>query len=206
MSQRVIARTGLLAAILTMTLAMGVLAHQAALHRSYHAAEVGKSAPLFALADTAGHPVSLASLRGHVVVLFFGSDACPLSHHYAARLASLAQSYANDPRVTFLAINSNTAAHAPDPADLRLTPTDDRIPTLLDPMANVARSFGAAVTPTVCLIDAAGTLRYAGAFDAGDDAPAARQYLARALERTVDGIPCEITSTQPFGAPITWLR
>jgi peroxiredoxin len=205
MSERFIARTGLTAAILTMTLAMAVLGHQA-LTQSRPSAEIGKTAPQFTLPDTAGHTLSLADLRGRAVVLFFGSDACPVSKRYADRLASLARGYAGDDRVRFLAINSNTRADAATLASLRLA-ASDRIPTLLDPMADVARSFGATVTPTFCVIDSAGTLRYAGAFDSGQaDPDLHEQYVLNAIEHTLDGIPVAITSTQAFGAAIRWIR
>jgi peroxiredoxin len=205
MSERFLARTGLTAAILVMASAMAVLAHQA-LTRSHPTAEIGKAAPQFALPDTAGQTVSLADLRGRAVVLFFGSDTCRVSRQYADRLAALARTYAGDDRVRFLAINSNTHAHAADPADLRLV-ASDRIPTLLDPMADVARSFGATVTPTFCVIDSAGNLRYAGAFDDGDADPVRTgQYVGRAVEHTVDGIPVAITSTRAFGAAINWIK
>lgn len=205
MSERFAARTGLTAAILTMGMAMSVLGYQA-FSRSHPITEIGKTAPQFTLPDTTGQSVSLADYRGRAVVLFFGSDTCQVSKRYADRMAELARAYAGDRRVKFIAINTNTRAHAADPSDLRLV-ASDRIPTLLDPMADVARSFGATVTPTFCVIDSAGNLRYAGAFDDGDADPVRTgQYVVRAVEHTVDGIPVAITSTQAFGAAINWIK
>ena len=43
-------------------------------------------------------------------------------------------------RVQFLAINSNTCARAASPADLKLIDSD-RVPTLLDPMADAVESW-----------------------------------------------------------------
>lgn len=205
MSERFLARTGLTAAVLTMVFAMSVLARQA-FTQPHAAIEIGKAAPQFTLPDTAGKSVSLAELRGRAVVIFFGSDACGVSHRYAERFASLAHQYAGDDRVRFVAINSNTRAHAASTADLRLV-SNDRVPTLLDPLAEVARSFGASVTPTFCVIDPAGNLRYAGAFDDGaTDPKLVGRYVGSAVEQTVDGIPVAITSTQAFGASINWVK
>jgi len=207
MSHRFIAHAGLTATFLTLALAIGVLARQAAVAATPPTVEVGKTAPTLTLPDTAGQPVSLADFHGQsAIVLFFGSDACTLSHRYADRLASLAATYPPDARVHFFAINTNTQARATAISALKLTDSD-RIPTLIDPCATAARAFGVTVTPTFCVIDSAGTLRYAGSFDNGQPDPAKPdQYLARALERTVDGIPCEIPSTQAFGRSIAWVK
>ncbi|HZZ42081.1 MAG TPA: redoxin domain-containing protein [Tepidisphaeraceae bacterium] len=206
MSQRLIAHTGLCAVFAAVTLSISILGRHAVAAAFDPPVEVGKTAPGFVLPDTAGHKVSLADFRGHAVVLFFGSDACAVSDHYAKELSDLAHMYANDPRAKFIAINSNTRAHATCTSDLRLI-SDKQIPTLLDPMADVARSFGATVTPTFCVIDSVGTLRYAGAFDDGQADPTPEnEYVARAISRTIDGIPCEITSTQAFGRSIAWIR
>jgi peroxiredoxin len=205
MSQRLVARTGLASAILVLTLAMGVLGRQA-MTNSHPSVEVGKTAPQFTLRDTTGHAVSLADYRGQAVVLFFGSDVCPMSQRYAERLGALAKEYAGDGRVKFIAVNSNTHARAAKVSALRLIDSD-RIPTLLDPLAELARSFGATVTPTFCVIDAGGNLCYAGAFDNGEpDAGMPGRYVARAVEQTVGGIPCVITSTQAFGRSIAWVK
>jgi peroxiredoxin len=199
MSQRLIARTGLTAAILTLTLSMGLLARQA-FTSPPPPAEIGKTAPAFNLPTTDGQAVSLASLRGQAVVLFFGSDACPQSQRYAQQVLKLAQSVAPSSQVRFLAINSNTN-RIPGTSPTLLNASD--VPTLLDPMGQTAQAYGATVTPTFCVIDAAGILRYAGSFDNGSASPTPHnQFLARALEHTLEGTPVAITSTQSFGQSI----
>lgn len=193
MSHRLLARTGLTAALAVMTLAMLVLARQP-FTTTHPQAEVGKTAPDFTLPSTTGHSLTLSHLRGQTVVLFFGCDTCPLSQTYADKLLTLAQSLGSAP-VTFLAINANPH-RLPGTSPTLLNSLS--IPTLLDPDANLARTYGATVTPTFFVIDPAGTLSYAGAFDSGGNSPNG-QYLARAIERSIDGVPCEVTSTQPFG-------
>ena len=57
------------------------------------------------------------------------------------------------------------------------------------------------------VIDSGGTLCYAGAFDDGAERVArSGQYVARAVEQTVGGAPCVITSTQAFGQSIAWVK
>jgi peroxiredoxin len=198
MYERLIARAGLATAFCTLTLAMLVLARQPLTNRP--AAEIGKSAPQFTLPTTTGTSLSLADFRGQSLVLFFGSDTCPLSQRYADRLLTLARTHTNDSDIQFLAINSNTH-HTPGTSPTLVN--SPQIPTLLDPTATVAQAYGATHTPTFCVIDSVGTLRYAGAFDNGHNSPPAKdQYLARAVERTVDGIPCNIPCTQAFGRAI----
>lgn len=205
MINRWLAYSGLSAALLVMVLAMGVLARQAIIN-PHPTIEIGKIAPVFTLPDTAGHLVSLADYRGRAVVLFFGSDVNPVSKQYAERMAELTRQYANDSRVKFLAIDSNTNARAANTANLKLIHVD-RIPTLLDPMATVARSYGATVTPTFCVIDAAGNLQYAGAFDDGQAEPdGTGEFCANALQHTINGVPVAISSTQAFGQSINWLK
>lgn len=205
MSQRAVAQSGLFAALLVLILSFGTLGW-----RTFGAirsvVEVGKSAPDFTLPDTQGRPVSLADFRGQTVVLYFGSDQCRVCDGYEQKLSDLAGMYAGDARVKFLAINSNTAARAASVDQLRLLDSD-RVPTLLDPLAEVARRFGASVTPTFCVIDANGTLRYSGAFDNGSaDADPVGRFCARAVRQTVEGMPVEVTATQAFGRSIAWVK
>lgn len=62
---------------------------------SAYAAEVGKPAPDFSAKDAKGADVSLASLKGKVIVLEWASYACPfVSKHYRSKnMQKLQQTY-----------------------------------------------------------------------------------------------------------------
>jgi peroxiredoxin len=66
---------------------------------------VGDAAPDFTLAGQDGQTVTLASLRGKVVMLAFVTSWCPFSEAEQPHLAKLATDYANDDRVRVVAID-----------------------------------------------------------------------------------------------------
>ena len=75
-------------------------------------------APAFTLTDSHGHPVALADLRGHVVVLSFidpvCTSECPIE---AQEMRRAAQQLGADAPVTFVAVNANPRFISPQ--DLR---------------------------------------------------------------------------------------
>lgn len=127
-------------------------------------ADVGTLAPDFTLADAQGRSVALASLRGQAVVLCFTSLHCPISSAYAARINSLARSYANDSRVQFLALNVDSDT---TPIQVRVDAkiTGRPFPTLIDEHSRVAEAYSALPSPTFIVVDPQGIVRYRGPFD-----------------------------------------
>ena len=79
------------------------------------------------------------------------------------------------------------------------------MPYLHDESQEVARAFGAKVTPDVFVLDAQGRLRYRGAPDGDYDDPSLRaEWLRGALDAVLAGDEPEPRETKPVGCSIKW--
>ena len=144
----------------------------------------------FSLADLLAGPdarVSLASFRGKKsVVLFFISYNCDASLDYEARKDRLLKDFAGKD-VAFLAVRSSAEDTA---AGMRAWAKGKgyAVPVLDDPGSKLAAYFNVGVTPTFCLIDREGRLRYRGALDDNLFADQVqRVYLREALDAVLAG-------------------
>jgi peroxiredoxin len=120
--------------------------------RGDHPARIGSPAPQFTLADES-RTVSLASLRGHTVVLNFWATWClPCIEE----LPSLMELQHRLPQLTVLAISQDE-----DPAAYRRFLLDYRVNllTLRDPSARIPRLYGTVKLPETYIIDRNGILR-----------------------------------------------
>ena len=121
----------------------------------------GQSVPDFTLNDLQGIPHSLHQYRGKVIILNFWSAECP----WVSRTDPELQSYLGQwgEQVTVLPI----APNANEPIEMLAAEAKKRgWPVVLhDQDRAVADLYGAENTPHLYVIDAAGTLRYQGAFD-----------------------------------------
>ena len=76
---------------------------------------------------------------------------------------------------------------------------------LRDDTQEVAREYGAKVTPDVFVLDAEGRLRYRGAPDADYDNPREQaEWLREALDAVLAGSSVERAETEPVGCSIKW--
>jgi hypothetical protein len=79
------------------------------------------------------------------------------------------------------------------------------MPYLHDATQEVAREYGAKVTPDVFVLDAQGRLRYRGAPDADYDNPRERaEWLRDALDAVLAGSILQRPETKPVGCSIKW--
>ena len=142
--------------------------------------KTGTPAPDFTLPDLDGVPHALADTRGTITVLVFWSAECPWSARADETLKKMRAEWSAE--VTVLAI----AANANESREEKAKAAAERgiSPLLLDEGGEVARLYGAAITPQVFLIDAAGILRYQGAFDDANfrQPEPTRNYLWEAVE------------------------
>ena len=140
---------------------------------------IGQVAPDFALDDTEGRRWSVAKYDGAPATV-----SC--SHATTARTPSPGRTesprWPNDYAargVRVLAINSNDADRYPRDSLEAMRDRVEReqwtIPYLRDDTQEVAREYGAKVTPDVFVLDAEGRLRYRGAPDADYDKPRSRR-------------------------------
>jgi peroxiredoxin len=169
---------------------------------------VGEQAPTFTLPDTEGVEHSLASETFPATVVVFTCNHCPYALAWHDRIADVARDYA-DRGVRFLAINSNDAERYPrdsyEAMQNRVREESWSFPYLYDETQEVARDYGARVTPDVFLIDGNGTLRYRGAPDADYSDPGMNAaWLRGALDAVLDGATPDPAETEPVGCTIKW--
>ena len=178
MSVRARAQLGLLAAVVVLAAAVATLLVMPRRSRPVEVADVGTRAPDFELPDLDHQTVTLSSLQGQAVVLFFKDPTHP---QYENRVNRLALSYTTDERVKFLAIE--VAAAQP-----RLVERDERaFPTLLDDSASVATRYSIHQLPMIVVIDPHGVVRYRGPFDNNADiAFATHSFAAEALQDVLE--------------------
>lgn len=178
-------------------------------------ATVGQPAPVFAATDTAGKTVTLADFKGKTVVLEWTNPGCPfVRKHYESGNMQATQKAAIGQQVVWLAVNS-TAPDSSDhktPAAMAQWMTEQKAhatATLMDPDGTLGRAYGARTTPQMFIINAAGTLVYAGAIDSKPsartaDIATATNHVNAALAELAQGKPVSVPLTQPYGCSVKY--
>jgi len=166
---------------------------------------IREKAPQFSLPDTDGREHSLP--QGQVAAVIFTCNHCPYALAWHDRILDVARDY---DEVSFFAINPNDADRYPtDSYDAMRERVDDDggwpLPYLWDESQDVARAYGARTTPHVFVIDAEGTVRYAGAPD-GDyrDPSQGAVWLREALDAVLGGEEPRRPETEPVGCSVKW--
>jgi peroxiredoxin len=172
--------------------------------------KVGQPAPDFKATDSYGKTVQLSELRGKTVVLEWTNNGCPYvkKHYNSGNMQALQKKYTSD-GVVWLTVASSPQGEqgyvTPEQAN-NDTRTRNAAPSavLMDSKSNISRLYGAQVTPHMFIIDAKGTVAYAGAIDSirstdPDDVPKATNYVAQALEELKAGKPVTTAATRAYG-------
>jgi peroxiredoxin len=170
------------------------------------AAAVGQPAPAFSAVDTSGKTVSLADFKGKTVVLEWVNPGCPyVKKHYDSANMPATQKNAVAQGAVWLAINSThsgasdymaPAALAGWMKDKGAAPTA----TLMDADGKVGRAYGARTTPHMYVIDAKGTLAYAGAIDSK---PTANPADIKTAANSVNQAVAEVVAGKKVSQPVT---
>ena len=177
-------------------------------HEDHAHAEVGKKAPDFTLKDADGAEHSLSDFKDKIVVLTWTNPECPfvVPHNEARTLDQLDAKY-DDEKVVFLMIDS-TSTRSADQTKETAEKYDLETVTLLDPEGEVGHSYGAKSTPHSFVIDAEGTLVYAGALD---NAPLGKvkegekvNYVNSALDALLAGKTPEVQTTKAYGCSVKY--
>lgn len=168
-------------------------------------AVVGQPAPDFTLTDQAGNSHTLSQYQGKVVVLEWTNPQCPyvVRHYDADTMEDLATNWGDD--VVWLAVDSSNFI-TPEASAEWAAAEGFSYPTLQDPSGATGRLYGAQTTPHMYVIDAEGTLRYAGAVD---DDPRGRSdsptnYVNAAVDSLLAGEAPAVTETEPYGCSVKY--
>jgi peroxiredoxin len=168
---------------------------------------VGAKAPAFTLPNTVdGKTVSFKPGDGKLSVVVFTCNECPYAKAFEPRLVAIGQEYAKK-GVVFYAIDSNDdAAYAEETtAEMKSRATERHYPYpyLKDANSQIARAYGARVTPHVFVIDGSGVVRYRGYVD-DSTRPSERKHtgLEDALNALLGGKDVAVTATRAFGCTI----
>ena len=178
-------------------------------------ATVGPSAPNFTLQGGDGKSHSLADYAGKFVVLEWTNPNCPFVHKfYDSGTMQKLQSTETDKGVVWLRINSSAPGHdgSQTPAAADAYEKEHHVAsteTLLDPTGSVGHAYGARTTPHMFVIDARGTLIYAGGIDntpSPDPATiaTATNYVTTALDEAMAGKPVTTPTSRPYGCPVKY--
>lgn len=136
-----------------------------ALVSKYKAEMVNTVAPNFALQDMNGKTVSLADLKGKVVVLDFWATWCgPCKISFPGMQAAV-NKYANDPDVVFLFVNTwQSEANYQDLVREFVSTNNYSFQVLFDEMKDKAKAtvtaYGVKGIPTKVIIDKEGMIRF----------------------------------------------
>ena len=110
-------------------------------------------APAFTLAALDGRSVSLASLRGHTVLLYFWASWCPYCvKELPSTMEELARRY-RDRKLVVLAVNIEEGR---DKVRAWVKQHGVTVPVLLDGDGEVSGEFRVTATPTAVLVDQEG--------------------------------------------------
>jgi len=179
------------------------------------AASVGQPAPAFAATDASGKPVSLADFKGRTVVLEWVNPECPyVRKHYDSANMQATQKAATAKGVVWLAVNSTHAGHVDFKQPVEMTAwtrQQGAVPTatLMDGAGKIGRAYGARTTPHMYVIDATGTLVYAGGIDDRPsanpaDVKSAKNLVNAALADVLAGKPVAQAQTRPYGCSVKY--
>ncbi len=182
---------------------------------AFAAATIGQPAPVFSATDTGGKPVSLADFKGKTVVLEWVNPGCPyVRKHDDSGNMQATQKAATGAGVVWLAVNSTHpgASDHKKPADMAAwmkAQNAAATATLMDSDGKVGRAYGARTTPHMYVIDAKGTLVYAGSIDDKPsahpaDVKTAKNFVSAALADIAAGRPVAQASTRPYGCSVKY--
>jgi AhpC/TSA family len=179
------------------------------------AAEPGKPAPDFSGKTAKAGDVSLASLKGKVVVLEWVNYDCPFvkKHYSSGNLPKLQETYTAK-GVVWITVNSAAEGKQGylEPAKLieRSAKEGNKASHLLvDSAGTIGKAYGAKVTPHLYIINQQGVLAYNGAIDSKattktEDIDSADKLFANALDAVLAGKDVTHAKNQPYGCGVKY--
>lgn len=170
----------------------------------------GDAAPEFALPGVDGATHRLDEFaRKPLLVVSFWCNHCPYVQAWEGRMIDLARKYGPQ-GVAFVLVNSNDERAYPEDGfesmARRAREKGYPFPYLRDESQEVARAYGALVTPHPMLFDAKRRLLFQGRIDDNHEHPerATRRYLEAALDQAVAGKPVSPAELPVLGCSVKW--
>ncbi|PKL84140.1 MAG: hypothetical protein CVV24_01270 [Ignavibacteriae bacterium HGW-Ignavibacteriae-3] len=133
---------------------------------------ISQPAPAFTLADLNGNSVSLAEMKGKIVIIDFWATWCGPCKASFPGMQKAVNKYADDPNVKFLFVNTweNNVDDKKKNAQDFITQNKYTFHVLLDNDNKVIESYKVSGIPTKFIIDKEGNIRFkAVGFDGSDD-------------------------------------
>lgn len=175
----------------------------------------GEPAPAFTGATATGETISLSDFEGQTVILEWTNHGCPyVQKHYDGQNMQALQASAAEDGIAWIQIISSAPGkqgHVSGEEALALNESRGASPAhvVLDPSGEIGRAYDARTTPHMYIIDAGGTLQYAGAID---DRPSARasslegahNYVTAALDAMEAGEPVDPAQTVAYGCNVKY--
>jgi peroxiredoxin len=170
----------------------------------------GDRAPPFALPGTDGRTWRLEDLADAPwLLVVFHCNHCPYAQAWEGRLIELQKEYAARGLRTVL-INSNETEHHPEDRFEKMAERAREkgypFPYLRDESQDVARAYGALVTPHPMLFDRERRLVYQGRIDDNHERPdrVRHRYLRDAIEASLAGRRPEPAELSVLGCSVKW--
>ena len=179
------------------------------------AANVGKPAANFTLADADGKQVSLADYKGKWVVLEWLNHGCPYvqKHYGSGNMQSLQKDYTGK-GVVWLSIVSSAPGKqgyysASEHKKMAAEKGSSATAILIDETGKVGKLYGAKTTPHMFIINPQGDVVYNGAIDDHPntnkaDIANSKNFVRVALDAALQNKPIETASTQPYGCTVKY--
>lgn len=172
---------------------------------------VGDRAPDFELpgVDDEVHHLTPYCQKYYAIATIFMSNTCSVVQGYIKRLKQLQNEFESQ-GVIFIGINANDTEKSPQDSFENMktfaAECDLNFPYLRDPSQDVARSFGATLTPEVFLLDREGFVRYHGAIDDNPEFPEKVQqfFLRDAIAGVLQNRDFSPQSTEAIGCALQW--
>jgi hypothetical protein len=178
-------------------------------------ATVGQAAPNFTLTGADNKPHALSDYKGKFVVLEWTNPHCPFVHKFydSGTMQALQKEWTGK-GVVWLRIDSAAPGHDGflTPEGLAAYDTENHVAateSLADPDGQVGHMYGARTTPHMFVIDAQGTLVYAGGIDNRpspdpETIPGATNYVTQALTEAMAGKPVTTPTAAPYGCSVKY--
>ena len=215
---RPVARPAARALVLPVALALGVAFSSWSSGTAHADGNVGAPLAIGTKAPSPANQVKMKSVDGKVLsiaeaagkagtLVVFTCNHCPFAKGWEQRIAELANGYSKK-GVGVILINANDPTKYEEDGYLEMQARSRKlaltVPYVVDETSQVARAFGATVTPEAFLFDKSGKLVYHGAVDDNHREPAnvQKRYLHDALDAVVAGKDPTITESKGIGCGI----